>query len=382
MSGEAPRLCILAGEESGDIYGAQLARALRALRPGTLLEGMGGARMEEAGVGILTDCRDLGGIGFVETHNKIAAFVKAYRDLTRLLSSGSYDAVVCIDCPELNLRLARYASRRGHRVVYFVTPQLWAWRSWRARFLRNYVERCLVVLPFEEEFLRARGVEAEYVGHPLVDMVRPVSDRAELLSRAGLDPSRPAVGLLPGSRRTEVFYSMPVLRAAAERLFEARPDLQFLLPVAPTVRRGQVEHYLEGHSFPLAVLDGGAQEAMSASAVSIVTSGTATLEAAILGVPMVIVYRGSASSYLLVRLLSRLTDYGLPNLVAGKRVVPELVQGGASPEAVAREALDILEDPARRQNMVAELGKVRSLLGDGGATERAAGRILDLLSRR
>jgi lipid-A-disaccharide synthase len=378
VSGGAPRLCILAGEESGDIYGAELARTLRELRPESVLEGMGGPRMEAAGVEMLTDTGVLGGIGIVETHNKLSAFLKTYKSLKAQLASTPYDLVVCIDFPELNLRLARYASKRGLRVVYYVTPQLWAWRAWRARILRKYVERCLVVLPFEEGFYRSRRVEAEYVGHPLADMVKPVSDKAGFLRRVGLEPSRPVVGLLPGSRRTEIFYSLPILRATAERLFEARPDIQFLLPVAPTVSRGQVEHYLEGHTLPLALADGRAHEAISASGLCIITSGTATLEAAILGVPMVIIYRGSNPSYLMVRLLSRLSNFGLPNLVAGKSIVPELIQNGAAPEAVAREALAIMEDPARRQLMVAELGKVRSLLGDGGATERAARRILDL----
>lgn len=379
MSGRAPRLCILAAEESGDIYGAELARTIRALEPEALLKGVGGPAMEAAGVGLIVDSRDLGGIGFLEAHNKLFAFIQAYRDITTHLVSSQYDAVICIDCPELNLRLARYASRRGFRVVYYVTPQIWAWRKWRVRLLRKYVDRCLVVLPFEVGFYKAREVEVEFVGHPLVDLVKPTPDKAAFLRQAGLDNSRPVVGLLPGSRRAEIRYNLPTLRGAAERLAEARPDLQFVIPIAPTVQRGQVEHYLEGHGLPLVLLEGQAQEVMSSADLCLIVSGTATLEAALLGCPMVIIYKGNYTSYKIVRTLSRLSNYGLPNLVAGRTIVTELVQSQATPEAVAREALAILEDPARRQHVVAELGKVRSLLGDEGATERAARSILDLI---
>lgn len=379
MTLQGPRLCILAGEESGDIYGAQLALTLRSLEPGVVLKGMGGSRMKDAGVEMLVDTRSLGAIGFIENHNKLSAFLKTLKSLKSHLASNHYDALVCIDFPEMNLRVAKAASRGGQRVIYYVTPQIWAWRSWRVRLLRKYVERCLVVLPFEPGYYRSRGVEAEFVGHPLVDVVKPADDRAGFLREVGLDPSRPVVSLVPGSRRTEVFYLLPVLRGAAELMAEKRPDLQFTIPVAPTVARGQVEHYMDGHRLPLALLDGRAQEAVSVSDLCLVTSGTATLEAAILGCPMVVVYKGSNFSYRTVRFLSRLSDFSLPNLVAGRRIVPELMQRRATPEAVAGEALKILEDPARRQNMVAELDKVRSLLGEGGAAERSARRILELI---
>ncbi len=382
MSSRAPRVCILAGEESGDLYGAELAHSIRARVPEAVLEGMGGHQMEAAGVSLLVDATDLASVGLIEANNKVAGFLRSYRTMASQLASTPYDAVVCIDCPELNLRLARSASRRGRRVVYFVTPQLWAWRAWRSRLLSRFVERCLVVLPFEVEFLRARGVEAEFVGHPLVDLVKPAPDPVGFAREVGLDPSRPIVGLLPGSRRVEVRYLLPVLRGAAERLAGERPDLQFVLPVAPTVARGQLDHYLAGHSLPLTLLDGRAQEVMSVADLCLITSGTATLEAALLGTPMIILYAGSYPSWLVVKLLSSLTHYGLPNLVAGRPVVPEFIQRRATPEAVAREALAILEDPARKQTMAAELGKVRGLLGDGGATERAAERILAIAAER
>ncbi|MFQ5893920.1 MAG: lipid-A-disaccharide synthase, partial [Nitrospinota bacterium] len=248
MSGHSPRFCIVAGGASGDLYGAELARALRALAPDAVVEGAGGPRMEAAGVTILFESERLGAMGLIEAHNKLAAFVQAYRHLTARLAATRYDAVVCIDCPELNLRLARSAKKRGHRIIYYVTPQVWAWRRGRVRQLRRYVDHCLVVLPFEEAFYRAHHVAAEYVGHPLVDLITPVPDRAGFVRDVGLDPVRPVVGLLPGSRRVEIRYMLPLLRGAAELLSQARSHLQFLVPVAPTVSRGQVEHYLDGHS--------------------------------------------------------------------------------------------------------------------------------------
>ncbi|MDA2917351.1 lipid-A-disaccharide synthase, partial [Nitrospinae bacterium AH_259_B05_G02_I21] len=262
---------------------------------------------------------------------------------------------------------------------YYVTPQLWASRPWRARLMRLYVDRCLVVLPFEADFYRARHVEAEFVGHPLLDLVTPPSDRAGFVRNVGLDPARPVIGLLPGSRQAEIRYLLPTLRGAAERLLEARPDLQFLVPIAPSVSRGQVEHYLDGHTLPLALVEGRAHEVMAVADLALIVSGTATLEAAILGTPMIIIYKGSFLSWLVIMLLSRVSTYGLPNLVAGRPIVPELLQREATPEALAREALTILDEPAVRQTMVVELDKVRGLLGDKGATKRAAQRILDLL---
>ena len=379
MSGNPPRLCIVAGEESGDIYGAELAVALRALAPEIVLEGMGGSRMEAAGVKIVVDSRNLGAMGIVEAHNKLGGIVRAYRRLSSHLAKTRYDAVVCIDFPEFNLRLARSAKRRGHRVIYYVTPQIWAWRRWRVRLLRKYADLCLVVLPFEADFYRARKVKAEFVGHPLLDLVKPAPDKAGFLREVDLDPSRPVIGLLPGSRRAEIRYMLSTLRKAAEKLSRARPNLHFLLPVAPTVRRGQVEHYLDGHGLDLALVEGRAHDVMSSSDLCLIVSGTATLEAAILGTPMVIIYQGSYPSGLVAKLLLRIPSFGLPNIVAGRTIVPELSQKEVSPEAIAREALSILDEPVVRQTMVAELDKVRSLLGDGGATERAARRILEFL---
>lgn len=376
------RILIVAGEASGDALGGALVAAYRAAGGRAAFVGMGGATMRAAGVDVRVDAAAMAVMGAVEVLTHLPTIHRAYRTLVRLLDGA--DLVVLIDYPDFNFLLARAARRRDIPVFYYVSPQLWAWRAGRVKTLRERVDHLAVILPFEAPFYEAHGVPVTYVGHPLIDAPRPAEGRADARRALGLDPALPAVALLPGSRRFEVTSLLPVLLAAAcrlasERARAGRPGLQFVLPLASTVPRALVDRLLTGSPVPVTVVDGAsaagegaAARALAAADVACLASGTATLEAALAGTPMVIVYKVRPVTYALGRLLVRVPSIGLVNIVAGRRLVPELIQGAATPEAVAREAAALLDDPACRVAVEAGLADVRARLGPPGASRRAA----------
>ncbi len=380
----AVRVLIAAGEASGDALGAALVAAYRAAGGRAAFVGMGGPAMRAAGVDVRVDAATTAVMGAVEVLAHLPAIGRAYRTLARLLDEVRL--AVLIDYPDFNFLLARAARRRGVPVFYYVSPQLWAWRPGRVKALRERVSHLAVILPFEAAFYEAHGVPVSYVGHPLVDTPRPAGGREAARRTLGLDEGRETVALLPGSRRFEVAALLPVLldaagRLAAWRARAGRPGPQFVLPLAPTVSRAQVDPLLAAPPVPVTVVEGegAAARALAAADVACLASGTATLEAALAGTPMIIVYKVRPLTYLLGRLLIRVPSIGLVNIVAGRRLVPELIQGAATPEAVAREAACLLDDPARRAAVEAGLAEVRERLGPPGASARAAAILRRLL---
>jgi lipid-A-disaccharide synthase len=385
-----PRVLIVAGEASGDELGAGLVRAYREAGGRASFVGMGGAAMRAAGVETLVDAAGLAVVGAAEVLAHLPAIWRAYRALAARLAE--VDAVVLIDYQEFNRLMARAARRRGRKVLFYVAPQVWAWRPGRVRTVRRAVDHLAVVLPFERALFEAAGVPVTYVGHPLVDGPRPPADRRAAREALGLDPSRETVALLPGSRRFEVGSLLPVLLGAAARLAgdraaAGRRPLQFVLPLASTVPRALVEGALAAAPVAVRVVDSGrddrgvgaAARALAAADVALTASGTATLETALAGTPLVIVYKVRPLTYLLVRLLIRVRMIGLVNLIAGRPVAPELIQGDATPEAIAREAAALLDDPARRAAAEAGLAEVRAKLGPPGASRRVAGVLARML---
>ncbi len=376
------RVLVVAGEASGDALGGGLVAAYRAAGGRAAFVGMGGPAMRAAGVDVRVEAATMAVMGAVEVLTHLPTIYRAYRTLVRLLDAA--DLVVLIDYPDFNFLLARAARRRGVPVFYYVSPQLWAWRAGRVKTLRERVDHLAVILPFEAPFYEAHGVPVTYVGHPLIDAPRPAEGRAATRRALGLDPALPAVALLPGSRRFEVTSLLPVLLAAAGRLASeraraGRPKLQFVLPLASTVPRTLVEPFLAGSPVPVTLVEGtsvagegAAARALAAADVACLASGTATLEAALAGIPMVVVYKVRPMTYALGRLLVRVPSIALVNIIAGRRLVPELIQGAATPEAVAREAAALLDAPARRAGVEAGLAEVRSWLGPPGASSRAA----------
>ncbi len=334
--------------------------------------------MRAAGLATFGDAKDLGVTGFFEVIARLPIIWRAYRTAIRTVTDPGHrpDLAILIDYPDFNLRLARAVSRAGVPLLYFISPQIWAWRPGRMRTIAASVNHLLVILPFEKEIYRDTGLEVTYVGHPLSDLAHPGRDRSQTLSLLGLDPDRPTISLLPGSRKNELRAHFPAMLGAARRLREEFRDLQFLVPLAPTVARQTIEREITANGpwpngAPIPVVD-DRYDAIAASDAAVVASGTATLECALLGVPMVIVYRVNPLTYIVARRASSLNHAGLPNLIAGKRIVAELLQDQCAPAPIARELRAILVDPPRAAEIRAGLSTVRERLGGPGAIEKAA----------
>lgn len=362
------------GEASGDLHGATLCRALRALEPDVRLVGMGGGRMAAAGVEVILDPTAHAAVGTSEALGRIPSLYRAYRLMGQRLRDERPRALVLIDFPEFNLRLARRARRAGVPVVYFVPPQLWAWRRGRVRQMAQRVSQVLAVFPFEAALYEHHHVPVEFVGHPLLDVLPLDLARDEARRRIQADPGHSLIGLLPGSRREEIARLLPPMLDAARRLAAADGRRRFVLGLAPTVPREQVQAHLRAAGGPpIELLSGHTYELMVAADVLLIASGTATLEAALLGTPMVLCYRVSRTTELIARMLTHVEWIGLPNLIAGRVVAPELIQAQVTGERLAAEAGRLLdEDPVAATAQRAAFKEVRARLGEPGVGRRAA----------
>ena len=369
----APEILISAGEASSDMYAARLATALRA-RTGARLFGMGGKRMAEAGVELIADYHQVAVVGISEVLHKIPTVVGVQRKIASEAVRRRAALAILVDSPGTHLGVARRLKNNGIRVGYFIGPQVWAWRPGRVRVVKRLVERMVVIFPFEEAIYREAGVSVNFVGHPLVDVVKASMSRTEFAERHGLDAGRPIVTLLPGSRRSEIERHYPLIMEACERLSreaQTRGAIQFVLAAAPALETELfAPHAKPGVS--VTRVEGATYDALSAADCAIVASGTATVEAALLGTPMVVVYRVSPTSAFVLKRMVRSPFIAMVNLIAGRRVVPELIQDQFTSEAVVEEVRKLLESPAARDEMKAGLAGVRTKLGPGGAIERAA----------
>jgi lipid-A-disaccharide synthase len=367
---------LAAGEASGDLHGATLCRALRSLAPGVRLHGMGGPRMAEAGMQVLVDVSTHAIVGGSEALGGIPRLYRAYRRMVEALrATPPPRALVLIDFPEFNLRLARAARRAGVPVVYFIPPQVWAWREGRVRTIARRVTRVLAVFPFEAPLYRAAGVPVDFVGHPLVDGLTEAPPRAEARKRLGLPEAAPVLGLLPGSRAREIERLLPAMRDAALAMARERPGLRAVLALAPTVDRGLVQRLLAGAP-GIALVERDTHAVMAAADLLLVASGTATLEAALLGTPMIICYRVSHLSYRLFLLLVRVSWIGLPNIVLGRPAAPELYQENMTGARLAREARRLLSDPAALAAQRTAFAELLGAFGPPGVGARAARLVL------
>jgi lipid-A-disaccharide synthase len=373
-------IMVVAGEVSGDLHGATLCRALRALAPSRPLVGMGGERMAREGLTRLADVTGAAAVGGTEALSPLPALVRAWRRLTAALQGSPRPAtLVLVDFPEFNLRLARVARRAGVPVVYFIPPQVWAWRPWRARAIARRVTLVLAVFPFELALYRRAGARVEFVGHPVLDALAGAPEREEARRRLGLEGEAPVVGLLPGSRTQEIARTLPVLRAAAARIAAARPGTRFVLAgIERHDGRPDPLESLAGSTPPMRIVRGDPYTVMRAADLLLVNSGTATLEAALLGTPMVVCYRLSRLTEAWVRLLVRVPWISLANIVLGRGVVPEIYQAALTPERVAAEAMALLGSPAALAEQRAAFRELGGALGTAGVGLRAARHILDL----
>ena len=372
---------LVAGEASGDARGAELVRILRQRSPSVELFGMGGANLRDAGMKVAYDIAEVTGVvGIWEILGSLRRLWLAYRLLRRLLLERRPDLLILIDFPEFNMRLARVARRRGVAVLYYVSPQVWAWRRYRIRKIASRVDAMAVVFPFEADLYRDAGMKVvAFVGHPLVDAVSPGKDRAASLRAVGLDEGKLTVALMPGSRTKEVASLAGPMIEAAGRLAQER-DVQFVLIRASTIERGELERAAAGASATVRIADGDGYDALAAADLVWVASGTATLEAGLLQKPMVIAYRLSPLSYWLGRLLVRVEHIGMVNIIAGERVVPELIQDEVTADRIVAETRRMLR-PEVNRSVVRKLAAVRHRLGPPGAPGRVADMALALLAQ-
>lgn len=373
------KLMIIAGETSGDLHGAQLVRELKALDPGLEISGIGGDRMRAEGMELFYHVKELSFMGLAEVIGHLPFIRSVMKRLESELHARKPDAVVLIDYPGFNLRFARKVKKAGIPVVYFISPKVWAWGRGRVRKIRKLVDRMLCILPFEEEFYRSRRVKARYVGNPSMDEVKTSQSREQFYKDNRRDPKRHLVGLLPGSRKQEIERILPVMLQSAMMLKEKDPGLQFALSLAPGLDRGRTEDMIAASGLEVPVIEGPAYDLMVHSRLLLVASGTATLEAGICGTPMIIIYKTSPLTYFIGRRLIRVPHIGLVNLVAGKRAVPEFLQGDARPGAIFLMAQILLAEGRPRMAVTAELAKIKGILGEPGAAKRAAGEIYSCL---
>ena len=370
---------LVVGEASGDLYGAQLVKRLLQQDPTLEIFGVAGERLKQAGIRVVFDVTRLTGMGLTELVGNLWTLWQAYGLLKRLLIEKRPDLLILIDFPEFNLRLARLAKELEIPVLYYISPQVWAWRRYRTRQISRWVSRIAVVFPFEVPLYAKEGAQVTFVGHPLLELVQSSRSREETLQRYGLDPKKQTIAILPGSRRTEVQSLLPMMLRAAKRLLQQR-DVQFILAKASTIQREQVEAELAVASVPVSIADEDTYNVVNGVDLAWVTSGTATLETALLQKPMIVLYRVSWFTFALARLLVRVKHIGMVNIVAGDRVVPELLQGDVTEERILAETQRILANPHLYQQMVNRLGEVRERLGSPGAPGRVADIALSLMN--
>lgn len=371
-----PRILIVTGEASGDLHGANLAREILSLDPSAQLVGIGGPGMRAAGVALIPGVPQLDVMGLIGL-SAVRAVIQRIRAIRRVLKAEAWDLVVLIDNPGLNFHFARVAKSSGRRVLYYIAPQVWAWRPGRMKWMQRRVDHVVVILPFEPDLYRRAGVRCTYVGHPLLDAVAPEYDRAALRRRFGLDEAAPVVGLLPGSRVAELNLLLPILLETAAVLAAGNQKTQFILAQASSIDDNLIQTLLRGSPVPVKVVREQASEVMAASDVLLIASGTATLQAAVVGTPMVLLYKTTPVTYRLARWLIRVKWIGLVNLVAGRSVVPEIIQDEATAERLSREVSRLLSDQNAYREMKDNLRQVRRALGEPGASRRAATVVLE-----
>jgi lipid-A-disaccharide synthase len=370
-----PTVMLSCGEASGDLYAGALTLELQRLVPGARIIGMGGERMHAAGAELVADYRGLAVTGLVEALRVVPRSFSLLKQLREQMVRDRPDVLVAIDFPDFNFRLAAAARALGIPVVYYVSPQIWAWRPGRIKTVKEVASKVLVIFPFEKKLYEEAGVPVEFVGHPLPDLIQVTEPREQLLATAGLDPKAPTIALLPGSRPNEVRAILPILAEAATLIRGRVPSAQFVIARAPKLTDQMFESFAR-YTGPSATIAGRADDVLNASDMVITASGTATVQAALHGKPMVIVYRLAPLTYKVGRPFVKVDTFGMVNLLAGRRVVPELIQDDFTPARVADETVALLTDPARAAEMRRALGEVRSALGEPGATRRAAEAVL------
>ena len=372
-------IMIIAGEASGDMHGASLVHEMLKIDSSLKFYGIGGNKLQEVGVNLLAHSSEMAVMGLTEVIPKLGTILRIMNRMKKSMDEFNPDLVILIDYPDFNLRIAKAAYKRGIKVFYYISPQVWAWRKGRINQIKKLVNKMAVILPFEVETYRQKGFPVNYVGHPLLDLVKTEYSPQEARTKFGLKEGKTTVALLPGSRFSEVNNLLPEMLKAGEILAQHIQDIQFLLPLADTIEEKIITDIISRYALKVNIISGYTYDAISCSDLAIVASGTATLETALLGVPMVIIYKISSLTYFIGKFIVHVRNIGLANIIAGKTIVPELIQEDASGNRIAAEALDILTDAERKQEMIKELTAIRNKLGNPGAARKTAQLAYDVL---
>lgn len=373
------KIMFSAGEASGDMHGANLARALKELDPEVELLGMGGSRMADAGVRIIYNIKNLGFIGVGEIIRKIPFFFRLRDFLLDTMKKEKPDVLVCIDYPGFNMRLIKKARKAGIRVVYYILPTIWAWHRSRGKVIAENTDLAISLFPFEARLYEQIGTHVAYAGHPLIDTVHPSMTREEAVRTFGLDETKRTILLMPGSRLQEVKSLLPVMLDAAAIIAETVPDVQFLLPEASTIDRSLLESLIPQDGPAVHIASEGVYDMMHISTAAVAASGTATLETALMGLPTLLIYRVGNLTYWLSKVLVHIKSIGLPNIIMGHRIMPELWQNEVTPEAIARDMISLLTDGTAWQKRHEAMLAVRREMGEPGAVRRTAATILQFV---
>ena len=374
------KVLIAAGEASGDLHASCLVKAMRELEPDLHFYGMGGEKLREAGAQVIFDISKLSVMGITEVIRHLGHLYGVFKWLENSLKNDRPDLVILIDYPDFNLRLAKVAKGQNIPVLYYISPQIWAWRTSRIKQIGKLVSKMIVVFPFELPLYEREGIDVSFVGHPLLDIVKVKRSKEESIKRFGLDGHKITIGLLPGSRLSEVKRILPPMIGAAQKLSEQFKNLQFILPIAPGLQKEEIIKLTESTNLTITVVDNCIYEAIDSSYLVMVASGTATLETALLSTPMVIIYKMAPLSYLVGRKLVKVDYIGMANIIAGRKIVPELIQSEATAERIASEVARMLEDSLYYQGICEELTSIKEKLGEPGASKRTAQIALEVLN--
>lgn len=375
------KIMISVGEASGDLHGASLANALRLACPEIKLLGMGGQAMRDAGVDIVYDIADLGVMGLVEIVKSLPRLFKLRDMLGEVMDKEKPDALVVIDYPGFNTRLSKVAKQKGIPIISYISPSAWAWGKGRAKGVAETVDKVAAIFPFEADVYREAGADVTFVGHPLVDIVKPAMSKDEAYRYFDADPTKPITLLMPGSRKQEIEKLLPVMLEACEKIVRKVPDCQFFLPIASTISREMLQDTIRNYKVNVKLTSGFNYDLMNIADIGIATSGTVTLEAALVNLPTVIVYKTAATTYFLAKFLVKIPFISLPNIVAGRQIVPELLQDAANADTIARHTLEILLNKGMMDQIHADLAEVRGKLGECGAVSRVADVVLSIAAK-
>ncbi len=361
------------------MHAAHLVAEIKALDSSIKFSGLGGPRMQKAGVLLYENIVDFAVVGFVEVLKHLKEFKRVFRLVLSKAQETKPDAVILVDYPGFNLRLAKELKKQGCKVIYYISPQVWAWKENRVELIRQFTDEMLVLFKFEEEFYAKHGLAVDFVGHPLLDSIKVSTSREELLKSVGFSKNKLTIGILPGSREKEVEKLLPIMIDTANLLYKENKNFQFLILQAPTMSERIIDRYLSHTTASITVIKDQTHNGISACDACMVASGTATLETAILGKPMVVVYKTSFVTWALAKIFVKIPYIGLVNVVAGKKIVPECIQFDATAKNIGKEIRAIFDDPSKMARMKSDLAKIKPSLGAPGACARAAEKILQTL---